>query len=283
MGTKAIFESHPVGNLKKAISKTNIKGYSKMKKGELVALMVKNRERFKDLEFYKPPPKTVYPKSPPVKKTIKVKKAPAPAKKAPVTPKPATPKKSSSGKVGVVDLKKLTNSQKGAEYLASLYTPEVVNLAGGKTTVKIKDPIKVLKKRGREWIFEKKEGAGNIDPEGKPARIVGEEYEVDIPRLKKELERKREGDVFTGSMINNVGDMLNRLPKLDTEKTKKYLVSKDPQLVGKPAKGNGGVFLDVGNFRVFPNGLGLPPQVISFDPKTEHPNAPLSIYKTFFG
>ena len=94
MGTKAIFESHPVANLKKAISKTNIKGYSKMKKPELVQLMIKNRERFKDLEFYKPPPKTVKAKPPPkpVKKTIKVKKQVKPATPKPATPKPATPK-----------------------------------------------------------------------------------------------------------------------------------------------------------------------------------------------
>ena len=79
MGTKAIFESHPVGNLKKAISKTNIKGYSKMKKPELVALMLKNKERFQDLKAYEKP--------------VRAKKAkPAPKPKAKPAPKPATPK-----------------------------------------------------------------------------------------------------------------------------------------------------------------------------------------------
>ena len=41
-----IFESHPVSVLKKEISKSNIKGYSKMKKKEVVDLMMKNKEKF---------------------------------------------------------------------------------------------------------------------------------------------------------------------------------------------------------------------------------------------
>ena len=44
--TKEILNSHPASTLKKEISKTNIKGYSKMKKGELVELMMKNKEKF---------------------------------------------------------------------------------------------------------------------------------------------------------------------------------------------------------------------------------------------
>lgn len=44
--TKEILNSHPISTLKKEISKTNIKGYSKMKKDEIVELMMKNKERF---------------------------------------------------------------------------------------------------------------------------------------------------------------------------------------------------------------------------------------------
>ena len=44
--TREILNSHPVSTLKKEISKTNIKGYSKMKKAEIVELMMKNKERF---------------------------------------------------------------------------------------------------------------------------------------------------------------------------------------------------------------------------------------------
>ena len=46
-----ILKSHPVSNLKFEISKTNIKGYSKMKKGELIKLMLKNKDRFKHIKF----------------------------------------------------------------------------------------------------------------------------------------------------------------------------------------------------------------------------------------
>jgi hypothetical protein len=46
MDLKTRLESHPVTTLKKEISKTNIKGYSKMKKAEVVSLMVKNKDRF---------------------------------------------------------------------------------------------------------------------------------------------------------------------------------------------------------------------------------------------
>lgn len=48
---RAIFNSHPVATLKKEISKTNIKGYSKMKKSQIVDLMMKNQERFKHIKM----------------------------------------------------------------------------------------------------------------------------------------------------------------------------------------------------------------------------------------
>tara|TARA_R110001606_G_scaffold335417_1_gene483379 strand:- start:299 stop:1162 length:864 start_codon:yes stop_codon:yes gene_type:complete len=46
MVSSEILNSHAVTTLKKEISKTNIKGYSKMKKPEIVALMMKNKDRF---------------------------------------------------------------------------------------------------------------------------------------------------------------------------------------------------------------------------------------------
>jgi hypothetical protein len=46
MVTRDILNSHSVSTLKKEISKTNVKGYSKMKKAEVVDLMMKNKERF---------------------------------------------------------------------------------------------------------------------------------------------------------------------------------------------------------------------------------------------
>lgn len=46
MLSKEILQSHPISVLKKEISKTNIRGYSKMKKSEVVDLMMKNKDRF---------------------------------------------------------------------------------------------------------------------------------------------------------------------------------------------------------------------------------------------
>ena len=53
MPTKEILQSHPVSVLRKEISKTNIKGYSKMKKGEVIELMLKaeNKEKFKHIKM----------------------------------------------------------------------------------------------------------------------------------------------------------------------------------------------------------------------------------------
>ena len=54
---KEILNSHPVANLKKEISKTNIKNYSKLKKAELVALMMKHKDRFDHIKKYEKNPK----------------------------------------------------------------------------------------------------------------------------------------------------------------------------------------------------------------------------------
>jgi hypothetical protein len=48
---KDILNSHSVSTLKKEISKTNIKGYSKMKKNEIVNLMLKNKDRFTHIKM----------------------------------------------------------------------------------------------------------------------------------------------------------------------------------------------------------------------------------------
>jgi len=44
-----ILNSHTITTLKKEISKTNIKGYSKMKKAEIISLIMKYPERFKHI------------------------------------------------------------------------------------------------------------------------------------------------------------------------------------------------------------------------------------------
>ena len=49
---EAILKSHPVARLKKEISKTNVKGYSKMRKAEVVSLMVKHKEKFGHINMF---------------------------------------------------------------------------------------------------------------------------------------------------------------------------------------------------------------------------------------
>ena len=48
---KDILNSHSVATLKKEISKTNIKGYSKLNKAQVVELMLKNKDRFKHIKM----------------------------------------------------------------------------------------------------------------------------------------------------------------------------------------------------------------------------------------
>lgn len=68
MVSREILNSHPVSVLKKEISKTNIKGYSKMKKTELIDLMMKaeHADRFAHIEIASSKKKPVEKK--PVKK-----------------------------------------------------------------------------------------------------------------------------------------------------------------------------------------------------------------------
>tara|TARA_R110001632_G_scaffold229441_1_gene365567 strand:- start:6508 stop:7137 length:630 start_codon:yes stop_codon:yes gene_type:complete len=90
MPTREILNSHTAPTLRKEISKTNIKGYSKMTKPELIDIMMKNSERFqhikkKDKAPKKAPEKKEAPAPPPKKVRIKIKKAPE-KKEAPAPP-----------------------------------------------------------------------------------------------------------------------------------------------------------------------------------------------------
>jgi hypothetical protein len=76
MPSREILNSHPISTLKKEISKTNIKGYSKMKKSEVVNLMLKNKERFGHIKMNEKTKKSVANPTPkvaekPKKKEIK--------------------------------------------------------------------------------------------------------------------------------------------------------------------------------------------------------------------
>ena len=73
---KDILNSYSLSELKKEISNLNIKGYSKLKKSEVIELMMKHKERFMHLKM----------------KDKKSKSKPAPKEKSKPAPKPA-PKK----------------------------------------------------------------------------------------------------------------------------------------------------------------------------------------------
>jgi len=78
MVSRDILNSHPIAHLKKEISKTNIKGYSKMKKTEIIELMMKTPERFSHITMMEK-------KKTEPKKVVVVKKLAVP--KADVEPK----------------------------------------------------------------------------------------------------------------------------------------------------------------------------------------------------
>ena len=81
MVTRDILNSHPVATLRKEISKTNVKGYSKMKKNEVIELMMKTPERFAHITMKGKQPRK---KAEPKKTGFKTKRpeSPKPKKKA---------------------------------------------------------------------------------------------------------------------------------------------------------------------------------------------------------
>ena len=100
MLTREILDSHPATTLKKEISKTNIKGYSKMTKKQLLDVMMANKERFSHIKKkeYVPPKRTK--KAEPKKVMAKPKADTEPKRpsepKRPTPPKKAEPPKRES-------------------------------------------------------------------------------------------------------------------------------------------------------------------------------------------
>jgi len=99
MITKEQLNIHSLKKLKQEISKTNLKGYSKLKKIDLIALMMTKPERFNHLGTHSMPNGTQMTgathdsKSKPTKKIIKKKAKESPPPKASPPPKPkAEPK-----------------------------------------------------------------------------------------------------------------------------------------------------------------------------------------------
>tara|TARA_R100000654_G_scaffold2043_1_gene7483 strand:+ start:900 stop:1778 length:879 start_codon:yes stop_codon:yes gene_type:complete len=141
---KEILQSHPVANLKKEISKTNIKGYSKMKKAELISLMLKNKSRFSHIKMYekkarvKAPPK----KAPPKKTTTQAKQTKAPVKKFNVKNK---------GKPRVIEPKSIGKSITGLtkEQMNKLDPAELFGLLPHNVRKQVLNPKKTGVKLGK--------------------------------------------------------------------------------------------------------------------------------------
>lgn len=171
--SREILNSHPVGNLKKEIAKTNIRGYSKMKKSELVDVMMKNKERFGHIKHHtkapraKPAPKAkpaptkkekvpfkIRKKATPKPPTPKAPTPKAPSPKAP-TPKPPTPK-APTPKAKTPSPKPLTKKELNAmnplELFGKLPTLAKLNILDPKTTgILVGDKLKSMFK---DKLFE---------------------------------------------------------------------------------------------------------------------------------
>lgn len=110
MTTKEILNSHSVDTLRKEVSKANIKGYSKMKKKELIELMLKTPERFSHIK--------------PKEKQPRAKPAPKPRAKPAPKPKP----KPQSANEGEEKFKKIVSN-----FISKLDT---INKIAGKEEIK---------------------------------------------------------------------------------------------------------------------------------------------------
>ena len=164
-----ILNSHPLSTLKKEISKTNIKGYSRMKKPELVATMMKHKERFghikhsgKTARVAKAPAKE--PEKKKYKFTVKEKKpatpkAPTPKAKTP-TPKAATPAKD-GGLIGSL-IATFNKKVHGRAYRATY--KKIVGRKGDKLLLESSDRF------GQVGKVDNKSGMDEVEKGSKPSK-----------------------------------------------------------------------------------------------------------------
>ena len=93
--TRQILESHPITSLRRHIRETNMRGYSKMTKPELIDHMMINQSRFAHVQPYVKPPKVPRVAKPKVEKSkvVKPKRSffldPSLETPRPIRPKPA--------------------------------------------------------------------------------------------------------------------------------------------------------------------------------------------------
>lgn len=282
-----------VTELKAKAKARYIKGYSTMKKAEL------------EKALSQPPPKPPRTKSKAEQAKNPVKKVQAPAKKAPAKKAPAkkAPAKIFSAKFGEgrvptkkeymeaqknksltkwkfinppyeyaefvdewnklglapapakggfkIAVSRITNSQNGADYIVSL-----------SRTGKITNP----RKDGKNWVFTGHDDA-NVS--------------ISMSGLKRELQEVLKGESSFGYEVNKLAYLTQRSPSLKLQESKKFLVSKYPALVGKPAEF--GAYssqrrVDVADYTIHGIGLNIQP-FITKKGKGIIGRAPLDLYK----
>ena len=272
--TREILNSHPATTLKKEIAKTNIKGYSKMKKAELVEVMMKNKEKFGHIQkagkkVLKPPKelaKSVKPESKPKKtKEERDKRIAEIAKKQEERKaKKEEPKK-------VASPKSIPQSPKQADPNVAIALPPPPSMKGkkakkprgfgGLVISNFKNTEKGAKyvlslmadsRRRDSYKIEVLDGGKNgkvrfdspIDRYS-PHRINLNMVSRTLERIKKnDLESSGEGQTYKQGVslleideIRSLGDLVsgkNYLQKLNRERSQKFLVDKNPELAGMP-------------------------------------------------
>ena len=187
-----ILESYSVNELKKEISKQNIKGYSKMKKSEIINLMMKHKDKFAYLKK-----KETKKKEEPKKKKEEQKPEPKKEMKKKEEPKPE-PKK---------EMKKKEEPKK-----------EMKKKEQPKTEMKKKEEFNIRKnildfeeenKSWKQFLKDFKKGKSKFGRKIKP-----EEYEENKNELKKLLDETRIlGNKLVSQDIKNESDYYKNLVK----------------------------------------------------------------------
>jgi outer membrane biosynthesis protein TonB len=230
MTTEKILSSYTIAQLKREISKTNIKGYSKMKRAELHAIIMKNKERFSHLKEQEKKKAKAKPKAkPPTNKPKpapkpKPKPAPKPKPKTP-TPKPKTPpskldelkKKfnslpAKSTKIYKEQIKKKNFKLLGQEVSEEEWYNAIVGLLEGLAEDKKKSEAEKVKKKAekeaKKEAIAKKKTAGAPSYTFQAASAVPLKAGDYVPKPAKipadfDKERGGEGGFFGGGRYSN--------------------------------------------------------------------------------
>ena len=217
MPSRPILESHPVSVLRKEISKTNIKGYSKMKKAEVISLMLKreNASKFSHIkmnEKSKPKEITIVPKR--KIKAERAKKISAPkreAQKATVIP----PKKRVASVPKVVKAKAPLSIAELKERRGVVNAEiRALRRAGKNPSPEHERKMDELKKLGRQ-IEKAEESSGSLSAEKQKSLLEDILSEAEEYRLTEYVADK--------DRITITGEMSKKRMNAETKAAKKLI------------------------------------------------------------